>query len=447
MSSNLIYSPSAARVLNAIPSNEHTAGDRTPYCYLIGWTEQNLWYYGRRTAEGCHPSEFWKKYFTSCGASNNSKIQTVHTCRRDYGEPDVLKICKVFTSVYECVSWETKFLTKVNAAKNPIFLNRTNGDTRFDATGRVSVMDQFGNTMSVSVDDELYLSGELIPASTGYVSMQDALTGESVYVEVDDPRINVTLFHHALGMVYAKKSQGEGIYCSITDERYTSGEYKHTLQTGIQLISPLGEMLVYPRDKEDLYPGYKRNLEGTVFVKDSNGTVLRVSTTDQRFLSGELKALTSDRVTVVDDTGKIFTVSCDEYTMYKGIKYKSHFTNTLTVKDKEGNFYRVSKDDPRYLSGELVFLVSGMTTVIDTKTGKRTKARIDDERILTGEFIKSNYDKDKHDGRIDSMRKMCDRQEVKDLRSRAEELGVKLPMNWEKRKDLSVIWKLLDYPI
>ena len=76
MSSNLIYSPSAARVLNAIPSNEHTAGDRTPYCYLIGWTEQNLWYYGRRTERNCHPSEFWKKYFTSCGASNNSKIQT-----------------------------------------------------------------------------------------------------------------------------------------------------------------------------------------------------------------------------------------------------------------------------------------------------------------------------------------------------------------------------------
>jgi hypothetical protein len=43
----------------------HTCEDRTPYTYLIGWSHLNKWYYGRRTAKGCHPSELWVKYFTS----------------------------------------------------------------------------------------------------------------------------------------------------------------------------------------------------------------------------------------------------------------------------------------------------------------------------------------------------------------------------------------------
>lgn len=33
----------------------------TPYTYLIGWSKQNKFYYGRRTAKNCHPKEFWIK--------------------------------------------------------------------------------------------------------------------------------------------------------------------------------------------------------------------------------------------------------------------------------------------------------------------------------------------------------------------------------------------------
>lgn len=41
-------------------SNNHLT-----YTYLIGWSNHNKWYYGRRTAKNCHPNEFWKTYFTS----------------------------------------------------------------------------------------------------------------------------------------------------------------------------------------------------------------------------------------------------------------------------------------------------------------------------------------------------------------------------------------------
>jgi len=36
-----------------------------PYTYLIGWSNLNTWYYGRRTSKNCHPSDLWQKYFTS----------------------------------------------------------------------------------------------------------------------------------------------------------------------------------------------------------------------------------------------------------------------------------------------------------------------------------------------------------------------------------------------
>lgn len=447
MSSNLIYSPSAARVLNSILSNEHTAGDRTPYCYLIGWTKQNLWYYGRRTAKECHPSEFWKSYFTSCAESNDPTVKTVWTCIRDYGQPDVIKIARVFYDHDSCASWETRFLNRVNAARNPKFLNRTNGDIGFDNTGKVFVRDVDGNTLSVSSTDPRFLSGELISVATGFVTMTDVTTGQNIYVSVNDPRIGVTLFHPSLGMIYVTNSKGEGIYCSITDERYTSGEYKHSLQTGIQLISPDGKMFVCPREDEHLYPDHKRNLEGTVFAEDLNGNIHKVSTDDVRLLTGELTCLAEGKVAVIDSNGNSYRVACEEYYANKGTKYVTATTGTVPVRLPSGECVRIATDDPRYLSGELVSLHLGMTTVIDPNTGKRIKVSMNDERIKSGELIKSNYDKEKHNGRIDMMRSMCDRQEVKDLRSKAEELEVKLPMNWEKRKDLSVIWKLLDQPM
>lgn len=133
MSSNLIYSASAARVLNSLQLNEHTAGDRTPYCYLIGWTQHNMWYYGRRTAEGCHPSEFWKKYKTS---SNH-----VDEFVEKFGDPDHIEIRRVFDDTRTCERYESRVLERFDVANNPKFLNKTNGDEMFGSTKHVSVID------------------------------------------------------------------------------------------------------------------------------------------------------------------------------------------------------------------------------------------------------------------------------------------------------------------
>lgn len=100
-----------------------------PYTYLIGWTKYNKWYYGaefskRRVA---HPNNLWTTYFTS------SKIVT--DFRKTYGEPDVIEVRKTFENGSDAHSWESKVLTRLNAAADNRFLNRHNAGSKFFCDG------------------------------------------------------------------------------------------------------------------------------------------------------------------------------------------------------------------------------------------------------------------------------------------------------------------------
>lgn len=101
---------------------------RNCYTYLIGWTNQNIWYYGKRTRVNCKPSDLWVKYFTS----------SVHVAafREAYGEPDVIEVRNLFGLAHkECNRWEHRVLKRINAKSNPHFLNKNNGCFDFDTTG------------------------------------------------------------------------------------------------------------------------------------------------------------------------------------------------------------------------------------------------------------------------------------------------------------------------
>ncbi len=65
-----------------------------PYTYLIGWSKLNKWYYGCRCAQHCHPNDLWIKYFTSS--------LYVRQFRKLHGEPDVIKVRKIFQSINKC---------------------------------------------------------------------------------------------------------------------------------------------------------------------------------------------------------------------------------------------------------------------------------------------------------------------------------------------------------
>lgn len=64
-----------------------------------------------------------------------------------------------------------------------------------------------------------------------------------------------------------------------------------------------------------------------------------------------------------------FPISLDDYKNNKEL-YETWTSNKVTVKDKNGHMYSVSKDDPRYLSGELVFMWK------DKKHTQKTKDKI-----------------------------------------------------------------------
>jgi hypothetical protein len=89
------------------------------YTYLLGWSDQNKFYYGVRFAKGCHPNDIWKTYFTSS--------KHVKSFAEKYGPPDIIQIRKSFSEAKDAIAWEEKLLKRINAAQNPLFLNRANG--------------------------------------------------------------------------------------------------------------------------------------------------------------------------------------------------------------------------------------------------------------------------------------------------------------------------------
>lgn len=124
----------------------------TPYCYLIGWSKQNKFYYGVRYSTrtnclyktGCHPDDFWVTYFTS------SKYVTEY--RTLYGEPDVVQIRRTFKTSKAAINWEERVLKRLNAASNGKFINRNvsgciywDDELRSKVTGRVGY--RHGRTM------------------------------------------------------------------------------------------------------------------------------------------------------------------------------------------------------------------------------------------------------------------------------------------------------------
>ncbi len=93
-----------------------------PYTYLIGWSKYNKFYYGAEFSNNkrkvANPKNLWTIYFTS------SKY--VRQMREKYGEPDIVQVRKIFKSAEQAHTWESKVLTKMDAASDDRFLNLHN---------------------------------------------------------------------------------------------------------------------------------------------------------------------------------------------------------------------------------------------------------------------------------------------------------------------------------
>src|SRR5574343_51513 len=189
---------------------------RICYTYLIGWSELDKWYYGRRTAINCHPSEFWITYKTS------SKI--VKKFVKAHGDPDIIQIRKTFDTIEKCKYHESKVLRCMKVSKSVRWLNIREADEKWDTTGTFFATDNFGNILQVSCGDPRVLSGEVFSINKGK-------SHKSKHKNT----------------VVVKDSQNKKFRVDVNNPNFLSGEY--------QAIS-----------------------KGFVPVKDKDGTIFKVST-------------------------------------------------------------------------------------------------------------------------------------------------------------------------
>lgn len=83
------------------------------FTYLIGWSADDVWYYGYSSRD---PSVLWDSYFTSS--------KHVARFRELNGEPDVIRVHRLFETKEQANAFEVKFLKKVGAVRSQRWLNR-----------------------------------------------------------------------------------------------------------------------------------------------------------------------------------------------------------------------------------------------------------------------------------------------------------------------------------
>jgi len=254
----------------------------TPYTYLIGWSWLDIWYYGRRTKRGCHPDEFWVKYWTSS--------KEVERYRKLHGEPDIIIIKKIFgtSETDKCALWEHKVLRRLDSKNHPKMLNKHNGGKGYDNTGMkaailVSTGEKLGN---ISVLDPRWKTGEIIAvcgAKKGqYKGMFAAIlvsTGEKLgYVRTDDPRRKTG---EIISAVTGSKGQYKGMKAAIL---LSTGE-------NLGLVS-----LLDPRwETGEIIPANKKTNKGMqpAILVTTGERLGMVSLLDPRWKTGEIIAANS----------------------------------------------------------------------------------------------------------------------------------------------------------
>ncbi len=156
------------------------------------------------------------------------------------------------------------------------------------------------------------------------------------------------------GKVSVKDKDGNTMSVSVNDPRYLSGELKFVCCDRIMTKDKNGNILsILKNDPRYLSGELEGIMKGNVTVKDKDGNTMSVNVNDPKYLSGELTSIHKDMIMVKDKDGNIFKVNKDDPKYISGELISSN-KNRIPVKDIEGKRYSVYKDDPRYLSGELI---------------------------------------------------------------------------------------------
>ena len=187
----------------------------TPYTYLIGWSDKDTFYYGVRYANGCHPSELWKTYFTS------SKY--VKSFVEENGSPDIIKVRKTFTNTDLARFWEHKVLRRFNVRSDNRFLNKTDNISMPILLGKDNPM--FGKTRVFTDEWKRNMSKSCVGRRPPFTGLK----------HTDETKIRIS----------KTKLSREDLTCNKCGKTVSEGNYYrwHGDQCGIQKSSGTEKMI------------------------------------------------------------------------------------------------------------------------------------------------------------------------------------------------------------
>lgn len=97
-----------------------------PYCYLIGWSFLNKWYYGSEYSQKtkiANPNNLFNRDSRYCYTTSSKEVQQLIEL---HGYPNVVNIRKRFTDSRTCREWEHKVLRRLKVIHSEKWINKTN---------------------------------------------------------------------------------------------------------------------------------------------------------------------------------------------------------------------------------------------------------------------------------------------------------------------------------
>jgi hypothetical protein len=294
-----------------------------PYFYIIEDKRNGMYYAGCQYSKNSNPNMLLKED----GYKTTSK--TVRKIIKEYGV-EIFKIRKIKTFLLgkDAHEYETRFLKKIDARRNPKFYNGHNNDYKFnDNTGFVSLIDETGKTFRLLKTDPLINSEHINGVTKGM--KPGILEGSS------------------------------GVFF-VNDSRWKSGELRSPNEGKSNYIDPItGKHKIATKDEAKVLGLVSFSL-GFISVKDKEGNTKRVRSDDPRIKSGELFGATKGFAIVKDSQGNVYSIQKDDPRIKSGEFVSINAGKTMAI-DLQGNKIRVDKNDPRFITGELKGISFGMS--------------------------------------------------------------------------------------
>lgn len=215
---------------------------------------------------GVHKSDdFWKDPYLGSGKHFNNAIIK-------YGRDKFKKqILYQFNTKEQAYQMQSYIVDKQFVKQKDTYNLKIGGEGGFDhLRGTVTAQDKDGNYIRVHVDDQRYVSGQLVFMCKDKVIVKDQ-NNIKFSVSITDPRyLSGQLAGVNKGSIIVKDIEGNTFQVDKNDPRYLSGELKFVLS--------------------DYHP-----MAGRVVVKDDLGNVFSVLKNDIRWLSGDLVGINKNR--------------------------------------------------------------------------------------------------------------------------------------------------------